>query len=467
MFSIVSEVATPLANASKPTAMVRLTKLPNEVTDLVLHHLSPSDLEAFFGTCKTLRQNYACLLSEHYAMKWSYFTFTYRSDVSIGAPLRLLKDILENPWVAAYVRRLDVEDWTTEHDFQIQPNPPQYKVTTQDRDIICEALGEASDESTDIEGELRIREMLLQDLDDGEEEPLLILLLTLLPNLESIHFVNEEHLDGRGALPSLSKEKPTQALAQLRSVNLEAREFDSYGWADMTSLLQSYCMLPSLRSFSLHNAANDTQQYTSVEDELNAFTWTGPILITRLALTSCSIYSTILSDFLSRCHCLETFEYWPGPSLTNDDSVHGSQHFHPWRILAALEKSCTKTLQSFTLLSKGRRQVHMGSLQAFGKLEEVTTDLKLVMGNYEALDLPGASRLYPPLRRVPRGVYMLSDMLPPRIRHLSLSIDRKPFRGSPASRTLTSQMQELLKIQVCDIGELFPFPERSPKVEAR
>ena len=417
--------------------MAVLSDIPNEVLNIIIPHLHPRDLEAFLSVTKSLRIKYELLLAEHYQLKREHSVFKYDKDTPRGAPARLLKAVLSRPRIASYVMVMDVEDWDTKFTLWGKPGVSRLKYTTEDFEQFSQML---KDSHYIREGSWNA---LVSELKKGNERPILILLLTLLPNLEHIRIVKDYHFKFGYTIGLIADERPVRLLTRLKSVHLEARESDSRTLATCLLHLRDFSKLPSIQTLCVHNALDSWLGYDcNVKMDLHPSELT--VTLTQLTLSSCAIHSKFLCSFLSCCNSLEFFEYWPA-----DLSQAGARdEFDPYSVRAALQQNCTNTLKTLTILAKGEPEVFMGSLQPFSKLTAVTTNLDLLIGVPLKQERTKSSMLTPYLSDESSGnKRLVSDMLPSSIMQLTLFMDQEPDCGSWEEKRLKGQIEQLLKIQ--------------------
>ena len=417
--------------------MAVLSDIPNEVLNIIIPHLHPRDLEAFLSVTKSLRIKYELLLAEHYQLKREHSVFKYHKDTARGAPARLLKAVLGQPRIASYVMVMDVEDWDTKFTLWKKPGVSRLNYTTEDFELFSQMLKDSHYISH------RSRNVLSSELKKGNERPILIMLLSLLPNLEHIRIVNDHHFKFGDTVGLVADERPVQLLTRLKSVHLEARESDSRTFPTCLLHLRDFCKLPSIQTFSLHNSLDSRLRYDcDLKMDLHPSELT--VTLTHLTLSSCAIHSIYLCSFLSCCNSLEYFEYWPAESFR----AGARDKFDPHSVRAALQENCTNTLKTLTILAKGEPEVFMGSLQPFSQLTAVTTNLDLLIGVPLKQERTKSSTLTPYLSDESSGnKRLLSDMLPSHIVQLTLCMDQEPDCGSWEEKRLKGQIEQLLKIQ--------------------
>jgi len=411
-----------------------LSDLPNEVFDLILRHIPPKDLEAFSQVSKTIRQNLAWLFQEHDELKRAYRTFTYHKNTPRGAPARFLKTILNQPRIADYVRKMDVEGW----EMEFEESTSHFKYTIEDFELFSKTLRASKYVFP------RMLEWLLGRMKEGDEEHILTLLLTLLPNLEHVRLVNNYHMALGYTLHLISCEDPIQCLARLESLHLEAQEVELPSHVDFPLMLPDFGNLPSMKTLCVHNASAGAYGYNK-QERRKYYPPSLTVAITHLTLSSCSIYASVLRGFLARCTNLESFHYWPDQYPLDGGAF---ETFNPAGIIEALQYRSINTLKRLTILSKTQPAVCMGSLQPFRMLEELTTDLSLLIGELVAIDrnvfstASAHSRTELSLSTHER---QLSDTLPPRLVQLTLHFAAKLRDGGPAQKRLVRQTMELVE----------------------
>lgn len=282
--------------------MKALSDLSNELLGLILDFVHPRDLEAFFSTSKGHRQGGAWLLERHFVLKRTYSTFTYHKDTPRGAPARLLKAIWNNPQVADYVLKVDIENWDLafqdEDTSKANLTHPPY--TTEDLSLYESALRDC----------MYLKSCALDDyqivLGEGNEEPIIMLLLLSLPNLEHLRFVSADILNGADIFCSVIEELPNQVLTRLTTAHLQASPNRSYH--HIFEALVHLCSLPSMEEVSFQRFATDPIVFERIHTS-------GPyrnIPVENITFSSCAIGSKYLFEFLSRCGNLTTFNYSPG-----------------------------------------------------------------------------------------------------------------------------------------------------------
>lgn len=420
--------------------MAILYDLPNELFDLIAASLHPRDLDALLQISKRLRQKLGWLLTHHLDLKVTYSKFTYHDGLPRGAPARLLKAIMLRPRIASYVMNLDAADWELgfSDNRQEGKEDDRQEYSTEDLDLFNKALMN----SKYFDQEASAMHELLKHMDFGDEELILVLLLTLLPNLEHVRFSNVHHIDF-GLTPALiAVEQPIQCLTRLASLHIDTNMHDyDDDWNDWPTLLGHLWRLPALKIFSMNYtdvglfAYPDQQILTLYPPDL-------VLSLTHLTLTYCFVPPIVVCELLRRCSCLEVLKYSRDDGADHDNGFD----FDPESVLEALKEHCTGTLKSLKMIPRCREPVgFMGSLQSFHKLEALITQFNFLVGPAVDTKQTNVVTPSPHLRNDnpfhAKELHLLSS-LPPQLTKLTLHVDAAPQSGSSEDKRLTRNVME-------------------------
>ena len=300
---------------------------------------------------------------------------------------RILKEVLLNPRAARYPSLLKIGEW----------EPEWRDGKGYSRDIVpagdLELFKQAARNTIDLSREELEEEEWLAAIDRGDEEPLIALLLMLLPNLRHIDFnpVDESSLSITNALRTIVDDKDSSSLRKLCSVNLELARPSHEEVLDV-ELVHLFAGLPSVASIYGHGVG------TCPEDLLYAY-YGDETKVTNLTFVNCCIHPKDMFEFLSTTRNLQQFFYSAKGSAGNP------AHFDPFWIRSALLANAQDTLLSLAILANGQETCFMGSLANFTCLGHVVTDLRLLTGDPSTPD------------------HSLSDVLPTSIINIKLHID--------------------------------------------
>jgi hypothetical protein len=238
------------------------------------------------------------------------------------------------------------------------------------RDLDLNLLRQASEatgllQSWDID--LWIDNML-----DGDEDPVIAILLILLPILTRLSYSNFLSFPPglRYALAIITDySQPYRALSRLREVQCTCADVeDNIDYGEF-EVIRAFASLPHIRSITsdcIGTYQNDNLVHQSRPPRSN---------IKVLNLTNSAIDPKSLSEFLNTTHRLECFVYTPC------DPNHNPECFDPFWIRTGLQSNAMYTLQSLTLLPNGHRRMFMGSLVELRALKVLETDLGLLLGD--------------------------------------------------------------------------------------
>lgn len=401
--------------------MAILTDIPNEVMDLILKDVPFRDLEAFFLVSKAIWKQLSALRKKHYHKKRIYTNFQYNQGMPRGKPAKLLKDILLDPSIAKYVVKMDIDCWESGfHDIASHDSSgsdPEYLPYTKS-DL---QLFEGAIKDNVYHDDEEQKDDMLQDLELGDEQPIIATLLTLLPNIQHLRLVNEVFQNMVHTMRDFVEKRHSDVLTRLQSVHLQASELDGDYVAgfrftdDQPQLLRLLCSLPSLKSISVQNFSGGASHVIS-DPIWHPYSYC-KIPLTSMRFSNCEIRPETLADLLLRCDNLTTFEYSRGP-FSPIDSHRALDLFE---ICTALYSQCRRTLKTFSMLSNQWPQNFIGSLKSFTLLEDVTADFLLL--------------------RPRQGQQLFSEMLPSSIRRLKLHIHNFQF---PDDISLQELMLEVI-----------------------
>ena len=225
-------------------------------------------------------------------------------------------------------------------------------------------------ENVDV-SEKELEEDWFAEIDKGNEEPLIALLLLLLPNLQHVQ-VGSIHTNSflciHEVLNSISFDQHSRSLRKLRSVGLE------YVLADDDFLdfeyVRLFAALPSVTSMTGNRVGSDPD-YLLHSPPSHLYSTN----LTNLSFVKCVINPKTLVDFISSTWKLERFFYKLEGSPTD------AADFDPFMIRHALLANANDTLKSLTILADGGARQFMGCLTDFRRLETLETDFACLIGD--------------------------------------------------------------------------------------
>lgn len=209
----------------------------------------------------------------------------------------------------------------------------------------------------------------LAEIDTGNEEPLIALLLLLLPNLRDVKVCSVVTWSlCLTAILNIAQNEKTRSLSKLKSVSLEyvATDGDFFDF----DYIRLFAALPSVTSITGYQVGSDP------DDLLQS--WPSCIFtktLTNLSFVKCLINPKNVAELISSTCNLERFYYKPMESLVNPAD------FDPFWIRLLLLETAQNTLKSLTMLTDGQARHWMGNLAGFERLEVLETNFGFLIGD--------------------------------------------------------------------------------------
>ena len=353
--------------------MARFQDLPNEIVREVLMIVLPEDLENFASTTKHLFLLSKPFLEKHRQLIRCYTTFNshptpcqvqhsgVRDGCSTGPVPTLFKDILNDPRIGRYIREAKFDYLVPIFSDILRSNisDEARALHKQQYDLVDAAV--ALSEIPELRDQhKRLKDDLPNSCYSGGNL-LIVLLLPLLPNLDSLS------MKWTGTFGFyLSKIIPHGGVAgiawlpKLKTVLVEQGD-DILGIS--TRDLQLFTSLPSLKSFT----ASGINNLDLIAENLPAH----DSHTTQLVLLKSDVPTQQFYLFLESFRSLQTFTFECKLSAFGVDSRN---RFDPCWIRNTLVAHVKATLQTLTILGPARSYTFMGSLQPFEVLRKVRTE---------------------------------------------------------------------------------------------
>ena len=336
--------------------MMGFSDLSNEIVLMIWDLVEVEDVYSFSTISKNVYLLTHELLREH--CRLGHRLSTINSVCSEpGVYGRVLKEILLNPRASRYPLLLKVDPW----ELEWEETGSYSRETVPESDLAL--FKQAVRENIDVSKE-ELEEDWLAKIDKGNEEPLIALLLLLLPNLRDVKicslitwsFCIIEILN-------MVQDEDSRSLRKLHSVDLEYVATD--GDVLEFDYIRLFAALPSVTSITGSQVGSDPDDllrgppfYPSSDN------------LTDLSFVGCPINPKSLADFLCSTSNLQRFFYKPTAS-----------DFDPFWIRSTLLGNTRYTLKSLTMLVDGYARHFMGSLAGFLCLESVETNLGFLIGD--------------------------------------------------------------------------------------
>ena len=356
--------------------MGRLTDMPNEITLMIIRLVLPDDIESFTSTCAQIYNVAIEDLGKHRTLKRKHGVYRYRDPSRyrdprlISAPYetsnrcslaQLLDEILQEPRMAFYVHEISLygwrRKWSAQEDLEILR--PENRHLPYSEGTISRLRKAVSDLVPQDEISCWMR-----CIRSGCEDPIISLLLLLLPNLSTLklnHLGEElEHL--WGTLYHITNMKSSAApLSRLRHVQVPR----------YLELVDIFAALPSVRSihgFNIHESVTDADWDSNLAPRTSK--------LEDLTLATCLINPKRFFEFLETFEALRSFTYH-----SDIEKIRNNQRmeFDPFWIRSGLSACARSRLQSLTLLSYDKKRNFMGDIRCFRALRHLHTETQLLL----------------------------------------------------------------------------------------
>ena len=377
--------------------MAPISSLPTEIIQQIIGHIMPEDLENFAQTSKRIMSASASALQHHRQLVRKYSLISGPSNSRVAVPL--LKDVLANPCIGHYVKKLElakIPDHNTEQADDIGAWSKENRISDPEEALNLEQILAAVDKSKLLRPEdldqIRMeldrsrwyRPMLHEDFYRRHTDVLVSLLLPLLPNLTvlSAECLRDFHPYFR--MLERAKEQGTSFPSGIEHVHRQQfyiREVES----EMIELcdFDAFLTLPSLRKLSSTGVWQSRW--------LKEFPEPRPLSnVTILEFRYCMLDSEILARFLEGFPHLQSFVYTGLNAKymhrNNPNYGWGDLLYHncdPHTIRAALQAQVPTTLRQLTILIdlSTQKPNFMGPLRPLKALEHIHSELWCILPN--------------------------------------------------------------------------------------
>lgn len=346
--------------------MTGFNDLPNEIVLELWHHvLPPDDIASFALVSKRIFALATPSLREHHRLKSKYAVLKSDGSKDGNMLAHLLKDILLYPYIAFYVKDIRICDWQTcwedptlfpfddvgTHALHV-PYPEQDMGLF--RDNICKAGNLFPCEE----------DFWISLLESGHEDPILVLLLGLLPNLCALSL---EDIPLRTRLPTaihrIAETPISTSFSKLRVVEL------SSSISGQSDHIQPFLLLPSVEKVSCY----DLGDYLLVPNVPNYRVASRSSNLTELMFDSCPAMANHLPVLLKGIKELKKFTY-----VAISETVKSS-----W-IRSCLLNNCQHSLEYLKVEPESEFEIsnyacELGSLRLFEKLKTLHIEHSLLL----------------------------------------------------------------------------------------
>ena len=306
----------------------------------------PDDIDAFCLSHKYIRSVAAPKLSRHRELKALHNTRT--AGLLPRTLTELLFEVLENPITALYVKRLIVDGLHFEGDdgdYHLAPSHSTYRaiVKRETEQAYPHDFGGA-------------QERFNSDwYNEGDECPILLLLLKVLPNLEVLDMAKVLS-ESEQSIESLSEvlygnldQQPAKKLRKFIYPIIDresSHSFDEHVYS--LPCVSKIALLPAMKSIVAREILGEETTGRIHFDDPAAIS-----KVTNLTMNKCCVNPKRLFEFLEIFQHLKTFE-WDGRGEDLCDKYLAEKYYNPYWLCQALQTYAASSLQSLIIRSHER-----------------------------------------------------------------------------------------------------------------
>ena len=397
--------------------MARFSDLADEIVLSIWPHIHPSAVESFALTNRKIYSLGSKSITVHNRLSKLYKVVTnkptgYGKIMRTDLLIKAIVDIIRDPRIAHYVREICID--TCVDCFgavnTLEDDAERIRETRANLDVISHLL-----EDCDF---VEHREVMIWwcNIEQGNQDPLLGLLLYILPNIRVIRFepyINEPTLALK-LIARIAREGSHPALSKLSELVVEPDE--PSGTEDL-AVLTTFASLSSVSKLTGKHVSNEY-----ISDSTFRIKKPFPLFLPKASnvrnveLIESNLPGNIFDQFISTFRSLLSFTYTPcrRNTCTHQTKIH---YFDPFVIRNALAFHSGLTLKELTLLACTRRRQYMGTLHSFKSLTHLITDWRLLLPPYS-------------VHRT-----KLAKALPPSIVDVTLHLDYR-FNGRRAKKMI-------------------------------
>lgn len=409
-----------------------LPGLPVELLLIIWHLLEElGDIASFAQTCRQVQRAGEDILKKHQECIRKYSVLDKQQSKRNGSILAsYLKHFLKDPDHARYVHTLTALHWKVVWEYPSNMfDISQHAGLLLFDDLPRRHLPYSTGDNELFKKEFdrlswlpdRDKEWHMTSLMRGAEDPIVALLIGILPNLKRLHItfpVSDPYLFYRVVDGLASKKKRSLPLSQLVKVNIQGKgsSYDNFG------LMARFAALSSVKTLIDQNMLSRDSKATC----LRAPKLLAPLSSNaeHLSFQSCSIHSEHIFEFLRGFRALRSFSHIGSHPADTTEDPSGSSIFNPFWICAALVAHSKSTLKFLKLRSQSAKWRYMGSIMELENLEILETESNMLVRS-------GCFH----------NVHSILEALPPAIKDVRLHISTLSWGPT----TVSSMMQALVE----------------------
>ena len=362
--------------------MASFSDLPNELVREVASHLTAEAIERFTLAAEGIYAVGLPLLKEHRELKKRYSDFKIldqakfddflflNSDspyypVTLNCPRgdsfsNLLTDVLTSHRMAPYVKELRLEGWAPVWgSTTLSPAYGVHIPYTKEQFVLFRQALSRYVMPTKLA-------TWIEELESGNENPVISLLLILLPNIKSIIFkqCSRRAYEFRKVVQRIKVDclPGTSVLNHLERISLQYEDYQDTAPPQRIDFLGFLLTIPSLKSLYGQHLC----KYHGNLESSCLLPYSSNV--TDLALKTCDLSLAQLGDLFRALKALKKFHYIDN-AYKNDTN---EAHWNPGGICRLLSKYAHKSLEVLDLRSETEPIERIGSLRDLEVLKELT-----------------------------------------------------------------------------------------------
>ncbi|CAF9919784.1 MAG: hypothetical protein ALECFALPRED_001297 [Alectoria fallacina] len=342
--------------------MTGFNDLPNEIVVELWHQvLPPDDIASFARVSRRIFALAAPFLKEYHRLKSKYSVFVNWTSYDGSIFAHLLKDVLLNPHIAFYVKKVCVYDWRSWWVNPAVGTPYSNPDTDDEKNYVWHVPYPEKDMELFRNGIRKAQYVLpsevdiwIQNLESGDEDPVVTFLLCLLPNLRTLSL---------GELPfetllsstirRIAENANSTTFSKLKSIQLAGSVFDQH---ECMSLVKPFMLLPSVEKISCFNFENCRRE----RDIPDCFIAPQSSNVTELVFDSCGDIVERIPMLLEGIKGLKKFTF-----------VAGCETVDAFWIRSALPNHCRHSLEYLKMRFEYEPSNYLGSLGLFENLRSL------------------------------------------------------------------------------------------------
>lgn len=349
--------------------MAGFSDLSNELVLETIHHVLPDDLKSFTSTSKKIWTLAMSKLQIHRDLKqrYSHLECSFRS----GSLSDILDDVIVDNRTAIRVKELTVDHWYSAWHDPEDSDMDDWDMDDMNLPFPEHKMARMRQAASELVPEPQSREWI-QEIENGDQGPLVGLLLLLLPNLSTLR-IKQLGFTIKCFFQTLERvatlrgtELPLSKLKKIEVLNADRNDFEDLD------------LYPVIQFAALHSVKSISGRFYCFGQRSEIYQFLPPRSsnVEELIFISSSITPEIIFDFLEGFRALRIFAYH---SDHVEDPNAGRGRFNPFWIRSALLAHARTSLESLTLCSYTTRRRYMGDIRSFANLNTLVTDPQMLL----------------------------------------------------------------------------------------